>query len=86
MYVLQEMRVMPCYLYNELFGECNEEKCTAFQSMAWSLKVHKNTTQNCSTALQAFSFRSLFVYNCFHNCFNNFHLSKNINLSKKFFN
>ena len=28
MYVLQEMRVMPCYLYNELFGECNEEKCT----------------------------------------------------------
>ena len=49
------------YLYNELFSESNEEKCTAFQSMAWSLIVHKNTIKNCSTALQAFSFRSLFV-------------------------
>ena len=43
------------YLYNELFSESNEEKCTAFQSMAWSLIVHKNTIKNCSTALQAFS-------------------------------
>ena len=25
------------YLYDELFREINEEKCTAFQSMAWSL-------------------------------------------------
>ena len=49
------------YLYNELFSESNEEKCTAFQSMAWSLIVHKNTIKNCSTALQAFFFRSLFV-------------------------
>ena len=27
------------YLYNELFSESNEEKCTAFQRMAWSLVV-----------------------------------------------
>ena len=38
------------YLYNELFSERNEEKCTAFQSLAWFLIVHKNTIKNCSTA------------------------------------
>ena len=38
------------YLYNELFSESNEEKCTAFQSLAWSLIVHKNTIKNWSTA------------------------------------
>ena len=27
------------YLYNELFSESNEEKCTALQSMAWPLIV-----------------------------------------------
>ena len=37
-------------------------KCTAFQSMAWSLIVHKSTIKNCSTALKAFSFRSLSFY------------------------
>ena len=46
------------YLYNELFRENNEEKCTAFQSMACSLIVHKNPIKICSTTLQAFSFRS----------------------------
>ena len=35
------------YLYNELFSEGDEEKCSAFQSMAWSLIVHKNTIKNC---------------------------------------
>ena len=34
------------YLYNELFSESNEEKCTAFQSMVWSLIVHKNIIKN----------------------------------------
>ena len=53
-----ENRISGC-LYNELFSESNEEKCTAFQSMAWSLVVHKNTIKNCSPALQAFSFWSL---------------------------
>ena len=45
------------YLFNEPFSESNEEKCTAFQSMAWSLIVHKNTIKNCLTTLQVFSFR-----------------------------
>ena len=99
------------YLYNELFSESNEEKCTAFQSMAWSLIVHNNTIKNCSTALQAFSFRSLFVsfisffikarillqflsqafsilyfliFFCFHKCYDNFHLRKNILINKFF--
>ena len=53
------------YLYNELFRESNEEKCTAFQSVAWSVIVHKNTIKNCSTALQAFFFRSLSLYPLF---------------------
>ena len=35
------------YLYNELYSECNEEKCTAFQSMTWSFIIHKNTIKNC---------------------------------------
>ena len=35
------------YLYNELFIEINEEKCLAFQCMAWSLIAHKNTIRNC---------------------------------------
>ena len=57
------------YLYNELFSKGNEEKCTTtFQSMAWSLIVHKN---NCSTAPQPFSFRSLSLYTLFP-----FHKSK----------
>ena len=36
------------YFYNELFSGSNEEKCTAFQSMAWSLIVHKNTIKKLS--------------------------------------
>ena len=47
------------YLYNERFSECNEEKCTVFQSMAWSLIAHKNAIKNCSSTLQAFFFRSV---------------------------
>ena len=50
------------YLYNELFGESNEEQCTAFQSIVWSLIVQKNTMKNCSNDLQAFSFRSLSLF------------------------
>ena len=53
------------YLNNERFSESNKEKCTAFQSMAWFLVVHKNNIKNCSTALQAFSFRSLSLYHSF---------------------
>ena len=49
------------YLYTKLFSKSNEEKCTAFQSMAWSLIVHENTIKNFSTALQAFSFQSLYL-------------------------
>ena len=67
--LFQEMRVndggriafQVGYLYNEFFSQSNEQKCTVFLSMAWSLIVHKNTIKNYSTALQAFSFRSLFV-------------------------
>ena len=44
------------YLYTDLFGEGNEEKCTAFQAMAWPLILHKNPIKICSTALRAFSF------------------------------
>ena len=51
------------YLYNGLFGESNDEKCTAFQSKGWFFIDHKNTIKNCSTAPQAFSFRSLSLYN-----------------------
>ena len=57
------------YLYHKLFIESNEEKCTAFQSMAWSLIVHKSTIKNFSIAVQAFSFRSLslcILYFLFH--------------------
>ena len=53
------------YLYIELFNENNEEKWTAFQSMFWSLIVHKNTIKNCSTTLQAFSFWSFSFYPLF---------------------
>ena len=53
------------YLYNELFSQRNEEKCTTFQSLAWSLIVHKNIIKNCSTTLQAFSFWSLSLYHSF---------------------
>ena len=53
------------YLFNELFSESNEEKCTAFESMALSLIVYKNTIKNCSTALQAYSFRSISLYTLF---------------------
>ena len=52
------------YLYNEIFSKSNEEKCTVFQSMAWSFIVHKNPIENCSAALQAFSFRSLSLSLC----------------------
>ena len=52
-------------LYNERFSKSSEEKCTAFQSMAWSLIALKNTTKNCSTVLQAFSSLSLFLYSLF---------------------
>ena len=53
------------YLHDELFNKSNEEKCTAFQSMAWSFIVHKNTIK---TALQAFFLRSLpsIIYFLFH--------------------
>ena len=68
--LLQEMRVNDResnfrYLYNELFSESKEEKRTAFQSMTWSLIVHKNTIKNCSTSLQAFFFWSLSLYPLF---------------------
>ena len=43
----------------------NEEKCTAFQNMVWFFIVHKNTIKNGSTALYAFSFRSLSLYPLF---------------------
>ena len=49
------------YLFNERFSDSNEEKCTAFQNMAWSFIVHKNTIQSCSNALQVFSFWSLSI-------------------------
>ena len=49
--LLQQMRVnerepYSSSLYNELFSKSDEEKCTAFQSMAWSLTVHKNAIKN----------------------------------------
>ena len=50
------------YFYNEHLSESNEEKCTAFQSMAWSLIVYKNTIKNCSTTLQAFFFLSFSLH------------------------
>ena len=53
------------YFLNELFSESNKEKCTAFQNMACSLIVHKNSIKNCSTALQTFSFLSLSLYALF---------------------
>ena len=52
------------YLYNKFFSKSNEEKCAVFQGMAWSLIVHENTIENCSTALQGFSFRSLSLSLC----------------------
>ena len=58
---MKENRISGC-LYNELFSKINEENWTAFQSMAWSLTVHKNTIRNCSIALQAFSSRSISSY------------------------
>ena len=54
------------YLYSERFSKSNEEKSTGFQRMAWSLIVHKNPIKNCTTALQAFFFRSLSLYPLFH--------------------
>ena len=40
------------YWYNEGFiNESNEEKCTAFQSMAWSLVVHKYAIKNSAQLL-----------------------------------
>ena len=32
-------------LYNERFSKSSEEKCAAFQSIAWSFIVHENTTK-----------------------------------------
>ena len=52
------------YLYNELSSE-SDKKCTAIQSMAGSLIIYKNTIKNCSTALQAFSFRPFSLYPVF---------------------
>ena len=67
--LLQKMHVKDRKSYFKLFvsrfSESNEEKCMAFQSMAWSLTVHKNTIKNCLTALQAFSFWSLSLYPLF---------------------
>ena len=53
------------YFYDERFREIIGEKFTAFQSMPWSLIVYKNPIKNCSTALQEFSFRYLFLYHLF---------------------
>ena len=50
------------YLYNELFCKINDKKWRAFKNMACSLIVYKNTIRNCSTALQAFLFRSISLY------------------------
>ena len=33
-------------LYNEIFSEGSEEKFMAFQGMAWSLIIQKNTIKN----------------------------------------
>ena len=49
-------------MYNELYSESSEEKCMVFQSIAWSLFVHKNTIKNCSTVLQAFSSQTLSLF------------------------
>ena len=43
-----------CYLYDELFSEINDEECTTFQNMAWSLIVYKNAIRNYSTASKHF--------------------------------
>ena len=53
------------YLYNELLSESNKKNFTAFQSIAWSLIVDKNTTKNCLAAFQALSFRYLYLYSLF---------------------
>ena len=34
-------------LYNEPFSESSEEKCMTFESVDWSLIVHKYTIKNC---------------------------------------
>ena len=39
------------YLHNELFSENDKERSMAFQSMAWSIIVDRNTIKNYSTAL-----------------------------------
>ena len=48
------------YLYNGLFSKCNDERCAAFQSMAWFFIVHKNAIRNCSTAPQGLSLCKLY--------------------------
>ena len=50
------------YFCNKRFSKSDEEKCTAFQSMAWALIVHKNTIKNCSTCSLPYSFRSLSLF------------------------
>ena len=66
--LLQEIRVsdrnwISGYLYNDLFSESNEEKCTAFQSMARSLIVHKNIIKTPQLLSKYFpSGLSLFVF------------------------
>ena len=47
------------HLDNEPFSENDKVRSMAFQSIAWSIIVEKNIIKNCSTALQAFFFRSL---------------------------
>ena len=61
---MTENRISGCF-YNELFSESNEEKCTAFQSMAWSLIIHKNAIKKLSkhfpSGLSFLSFISFFI-------------------------
>ena len=61
-----ENRISGC-LYNELFSESNEKNVRIFKEwLGPSLIFYKNPIKNCSTALQAFSFRSLSLYPLFH--------------------
>ena len=57
------------YLYNEPFNESNEEKCTAFQRMAWSLilsiKILLKTVQLLSKHFPS-AFSLCILYFLFH--------------------
>ena len=64
--ILQAMNVnenrISGYLDNELFSESNEEKCTAFQRMAWFIVVHKKLLKTAQLLSEHFpSGFSLFV-------------------------